>query len=219
MTGAQTLVILSIVYSLQEVLEFVDVGHVRRLIPEGAESEPAAVAGAVVFLGMLWLGFAALTMLLTHYGYTLSTSNDQLRVSRGLLNRREVGGALGRVQAVRIEQSFVRRVLGFVAIRVQTAAVPGQSVSRILIPFVRVGDVDRVVGRLLPGLPPFPTLVRRAARRLHARCAAPAAPDCAVVCACRDLVRAVGPAGALGVTDRGSCRIAALGGVGSHVGR
>jgi putative membrane protein len=163
MTGAQTLVILSLVYTAQEILDFVDVGRVRRLIPEGAESQPAAIAGAVVILALLWLMLAAASLVLTHYRYTLTTAGDQFRVTRGLLDRREVGGALNRVQAVRIEQSFIRRLLGFAAVRVQTAAVPGQEVSRVVIPYVPIADVERVVRALVPSLPTWPAL-RKAPR-------------------------------------------------------
>jgi len=159
MTGAQTLVILSIVFSLQELLEFVDLDRVRRrIVPEGAESEPAAIVGAVISLGLVWLALAAVALVLTHFRYTLTTTEDQFRVTRGLLDRREVGGALSRVQAVRIEQSFIRRLFGFAAIRVQTAAMPGQSVSRIVIPYVAIGDVERVVRAMVPALPAWPEL-------------------------------------------------------------
>ncbi len=160
MTGAQTLVILSLVYTLQEILDFIDIGRVRRLIPEGAESEPLAIAAAVVTLGLLWLVLAAASLVLTHYRYTLTATGDQFRVTRGLLDRREVGSALHRVQAVRIEQSFIRRLLGFAALRVQTAAVPGQQVSRIVVPYVRIDDVERVVRAMIPGLPSWPALQR-----------------------------------------------------------
>ncbi|MDP1793992.1 MAG: PH domain-containing protein [Acidimicrobiales bacterium] len=158
MTGAQTIVILGAVLSLQEVLDFVNVDRLLRLVPEGAESSPLAIGSAVLTLAAVWLGLAAAAMVLTHFEYTLTTTGDQFRVTRGLLDRREVGGALARVQAVRVEQTLLRRFLGFAAVRVQTAAVPGQSVSRILIPYVRDNDVERVVNALVPDTAPWPEL-------------------------------------------------------------
>lgn len=160
MTGAQTLVILSLVFSFQEALQMVDVARFRRLIPAGAQTEPLAIAAAVVTLAAVWLALAAAATVLTHYDYTMTTVGGRLRVTRGLFDKREVGGTLARVQAIRVEQSFVRRLLGFASLRVQTAAIPGQTVSRITIPYVRLDDIERVVGQLMPGLPPWPVLER-----------------------------------------------------------
>lgn len=160
MTGAQTIVILGFVLSLQEVLDFVDFDRFRRLVPDDAASDPLAIAIGVATLAAVWLGLAALAMVFTDFGYRLTIVNEHFRITRGLLDRREVGGALRRVQAVRIEQTFIRRLLGFAAIRVQTAVVPGQNVSKIVIPYVAVGDIERVVDAFLPSTAPWPQLTR-----------------------------------------------------------
>ena len=159
MTGAQTLVILSLAFSLQEIGN-VDLARVRTLVPEDAQSDPLTITFGVIAGATAWLGLAAVAQILTHYGFTLRVTDRDFRVTRGLFDRREVGASLGRIQAVRIEQTLIRRILGFVAIRVQTAAVPGQDVSKIVIPYVRSTDVERVVRALLPQVAPSPVLPR-----------------------------------------------------------
>jgi putative membrane protein len=109
----------------------------------------------------VWLGLAALSSVVTDYGFTLARVGDDLVVRRGLLERREAVLPLARLQVVRVEESWLRRVLSLASIRLQSAGRTGrgdQTASRLAIPVLQRTEVNRVLGELLPGAAPIPRL-------------------------------------------------------------
>lgn len=77
---------------------------------------------AVVVVG--WLLSVAATVL-TFHGFTLVRSGDELRREHGLLARYRATIPVGRIQAVRVEQSWLRRLLGLASLHADTAGSPG----------------------------------------------------------------------------------------------
>jgi putative membrane protein len=74
------------------------------------------------------------------------------------------------VQVVRIEESLLRRWLGFASVRIQSAGQAGRAeatTSRLAVPILPAVRVNRLLGELLPGAAPVPMLLRPppAARR------------------------------------------------------
>jgi putative membrane protein len=164
-TGAQLLVMLTIVGAGVQLLDDLP-GSVTSWLEDAIDALPrgtGVVIAAAVLLAPLWVGLAALASILTDYGYTLTSTERELHLRRGLLDQREATVALHRVQALRIEQSLLRRLVGRAALMVQSASAgasanPDADVSRVRIPLVRVGELERVVGTILPGASPLPPL-------------------------------------------------------------
>jgi putative membrane protein len=116
----------------------------------------------VPLAALVWFGLAAASSVVTDAGFVLVRSGDNLVVRRGLLERREAVVPLARVQVVRIEESLLRRGLGFASIRIQSAGAAGRSddrASRLAIPILRADRVNHVLGELLPGAAPVPLLL------------------------------------------------------------
>ena len=163
------------------------VGYVFQLLDEAprwlldrlaSRVDPGALAPstapAVAVVGLLAVavlfGLAAASSVVTDYGFVLARSGDNLVVRRGLLERREAVVPLSRVQVVRIEESLVRRWLGFASVRIQSAGQAGRAeatASRLAVPILPAVQVNRLLGELLPGAAPVPMLLHPppAARR------------------------------------------------------
>jgi putative membrane protein len=135
-----------------------------------APSTAPAVAVAALLAVAVLLGLAAASSVVTDYGFVLARSGDNLVVRRGLLERREAVVPLPRVQVVRIEESLLRRWLGFASVRIQSAGQAARAeatTSRLAVPILPAVQVNRLLGELLPGAAPVPMLLRPppAARR------------------------------------------------------
>ena len=129
---------------------------------------PLLVVGAVLVFLVVWLATAVAASILADSGFRLTLVGDELHVARGLLDRKETSLPLARVQAVRIAASAPRRLLGLVSMRIDSAGrAAGDDDRRMSIPILPVGDLDRVLGLVLPGVGPLPSLRRPppAARR------------------------------------------------------
>lgn len=82
---------------------------------------------AVVALIAIWIagGVRAVTR---YYGFRLSRHGDELRYSRGLLQRYSGTIPLAKVQTISIRENALARLLGYASIRIETAGyAPGQS--------------------------------------------------------------------------------------------
>ena len=158
-TGSRLLVLPAV---LAATLQFV--GDATEL--GGGELDPEAVVRRLVALGVVAivallipasLAVASVAGVLRDFGWTMRRVGDDLHVSRGLLSTRESVVPLARVQLVEVERNWIRRALGFAVIKVHSAGGGGDD-SRVTIPLVRSGEVDRLVSELLPGVGGVPTL-------------------------------------------------------------
>lgn len=89
---------------------------------------------AVSLAGAFILSVAATVV--TYWDFTLTRTDGALRIRRGLLEQRLDTLPLRRIQAVRVEENLVRRMLGLAAVKVDVAG--------------RGGDEGRETGLLLP---------------------------------------------------------------------
>jgi putative membrane protein len=138
------------------------------------------VAALAPLAALVWLGLAAGSSIVTDAGFVLARNGDNLIVRRGLLERREAVIPLARIQVVRIEESLLRRSLGYAAVRIQSAGSAGRSddhASRLAVPLLPAARVNQLLDELLPGAAPVPRLRRpppAARRRAIRRRAVPA---------------------------------------------
>lgn len=213
MTGAEMAVMLTILFWFLQLADDLP-GSTLRDLGEGVTAPTSlggfAAAGAV--LVVLWFGLAAAASVLKHFGFTMRHVGDDLRVARGLFDRREGSMPVHRIQAVRVQAVLVRRLLGRVAVGLQSAGgAAGSSggVSRIDVPILAKADLPDLLAELLPASPPDEsTLVpapAAARRRAIVRRVVPALVVAGVVVALRPQASTLGLAVAV-------VAVAALGG-------
>ncbi len=142
-----------------------------RIDPEALapSTPPALVLAGLLGIAVL-LGLAAASSLVTDFGFVLARGGDNLVVRRGLLERREAVVPLARVQVVRVDESLLRRWLGFAAVRIQSAGRAGgreDTANHLSVPILPAVQVNQLLGEVLPGAAPVPALLRPppAARR------------------------------------------------------
>src|SRR5215212_148277 len=164
-TGSRAAAALVVLGPLTQVTDWfpgLDDWLLARFDPESVTpTTPAAFLVVAVLAAVAWLGLAALSSVVTDYGFTLARVGDDLVVRRGLLERREAVLPLARLQVVRVEESLLRRVLALASIRLQSAGRTGrgdETASRLAIPVLQRTEVNRVLGELLPGASPIPPL-------------------------------------------------------------
>lgn len=176
-TGPEVLAVLaSIGFALDALL---DLG----IDPDEVDAVDLSRAGVVVLVLVAvptWFLVAGLIAVVRKWDLTATIRGDELRVTYGLLRKRELVVRTGRVQDARIAQRLLLRPFGRADLRIRSAASGAGDASRVDIPLLDAAEIDRVLGRVLPVALPRPVL----------RAAPPAARH-------RALVRASVPAAVL----------------------
>ncbi|WP_417898252.1 PH domain-containing protein [Bacillus haimaensis] len=110
----------------------------------------ASVAFFVLLLS--WLISIAMTMI--KYGnFTVIKLGDELLISRGIIEKRQLTIPLGRIQAIRISQNLLRQPFGLATVYVESAGGAGgkeSDFSTILFPLVDVKEVGGLLQDFTP---------------------------------------------------------------------
>lgn len=133
------------------------------------------VLALLVFLGGLFaVVVATFAAVARDFGFTARRFETRIETEAGLFERRQISMPVTRIQAVRIEESWLRRMLGLATIHVDTAGLErggqqGQPAagSKAMVPVARRADLPMLMHELLPEAEFFPgarDLPRRALR-------------------------------------------------------
>lgn len=161
MTGSELAVILTILFWVLQLVDDLPDSFVQDMA--GHVTAPSSAAGFLAAVGItivVWFGLAAAASVLKNHGFTLRRVGDDLRVTRGLLDQREGTMPVHRLQAVRVQETMVRRALHLAEVVLQSAGGAGagaRGVSRIDVPILAAGDVGALMVDLLPAPPPDPS--------------------------------------------------------------
>lgn len=144
--------------------------------------DPLTLAGLRILLTLFGLavlvGFLAslLVTLLVHWNFTLVRTTRALEVSRGLLTERRDTVPFRRIQAVRIEENWIRRLLGLASVKVVVAGRAGASQSAGSDLILPVGSraaafelAGQIMGLGIEGLPELVSMPGRARDRRRRR--------------------------------------------------
>ena len=116
-------------------------------LPDGTLGWVLLVAGIVVLAWVL----AALGTIVGFGGFAVRREGEDLRIRRGLLQRRQATLRVTRVRAVRVIESLPRQALGLAALRVEVIGhAQEQAAARTLFPLLRREEVEPFLRDLLP---------------------------------------------------------------------
>ena len=135
------------------------------------------IALAALVTAVLAIALAAIVGIVRDGNFRMAQVDDDLTISRGLLTTRESVVPLSRVQLVEVQRNWLRRMLGFSSVRIRSAGGSTGGDGRVTVPLLRDGDVDELLGEILPGVPGVPELTshpRPALRRAFVRWLRPA---------------------------------------------
>lgn len=124
----------------------------------GVELGRTVLALLVLAALPVWFLAAGLIAVVRKWDLTASVAGDELRVRYGLLRRHELVVRTDRVQDVRVSQRLLLRPFGRADLRIRSAASGSGDSSRVDIPLLDGGEIDRVLRRVLPAAAPRPTL-------------------------------------------------------------
>lgn len=106
----------------------------------------------IILLIVLWLFGIAGTMI--KYGnFKITKHNDELFITRGLLEKKQLTLPLRRIQAIGLQESLIRQPLGYVTIFAEVAGgsvEKGEDISTVLFPIMNKGEVRDFLEKLLP---------------------------------------------------------------------
>ncbi|MFA1822574.1 PH domain-containing protein [Virgibacillus oceani] len=110
------------------------------------------VAFIVLVLIILWLFGIAGTMI--KYGnFTITNRKDELFITRGLLEKKQITVPLKRIQAIGIQESIMRQPLGYATIFAEVAGgsqEKGEEFSTVLFPIIRKTEIEDFLQGILP---------------------------------------------------------------------
>lgn len=106
----------------------------------------------LVALLLLWLLGIAGTMI--KYGkFTITKNDDELFITRGLLEKKQTTIPLRRIQAIGIDESILRQPFGYVTVYAEVAGgsmEKGEDFSTILFPIMKRTEIDDFLNKFLP---------------------------------------------------------------------
>jgi putative membrane protein len=153
LTGPQIGVILPLIGGLAAAGDDVLFGRSGQRLLDRLPSDAGDVAlllGALAGAAFL-LSFVG--AIVAFGGFALVRDGERLRIRRGILQRRAASIPLGRVHAVDVVESVLRRPFGLATLRVETAGYRSEpAAAQTLIPLLRASEVHEVLARFVPGL-------------------------------------------------------------------
>lgn len=105
----------------------------------------------VVILLIGWLITIIRTVL--KYGYfTIRKKDDEIHISRGVLEQRQLTLSANKITAVRLVQNLLRQPFGYTAVYVESkgGGRKDEDLSTILIPLCKMKEVDTLLSDILP---------------------------------------------------------------------
>lgn len=128
------------------------------------------VSAIVLFVAIIAWIVSFITTLLRFGGFTLTKKQDDLVISRGLLEKQQLTVPLNKVQAVRIDEGLLRQPFHYAMISVEIAGDSGQDQdqSTIIHPLIKTSEVYPFLQKVLPTFVedyPFQSVPKRARRR------------------------------------------------------
>jgi len=146
-----------------QLYEIVDQSVFDQTASRAAQFALPVLVVLVVALGVLLVGIATAVGVARDFGFTARRYETRIETEAGLFERRQISMPVGRIQAVRIEASWLRHLLGLAVIEVDSAGLErggqesGQAnVSKAMVPVARATDIAELMHGLLPEAETFP---------------------------------------------------------------
>ncbi|CAM3217164.1 PH domain-containing protein [Filibacter tadaridae] len=107
-----------------------------------------------VFFGffVVWLLSVGMTFL-SYYGFSVSLDQQDIVITRGLLEKKRMTVPLNRVQSIRVIENPFRQIFGYAAVAIDSAGGGGAEGAKInLFPLVRKKDINGPLKEIFPDL-------------------------------------------------------------------
>lgn len=124
----------------------------------------------LVFVGFLiaWL-VAVIGTMVKYASFTVKKIEDDIIISRGLLEKRQLTIPLHRIQAVKISENLIRQPLGYSTVFVENAggsSMDEESARVMILPFIKKNKIAEILAPYLPDYHLAPTILPAPKRAL-----------------------------------------------------
>ncbi|MGD6873830.1 PH domain-containing protein [Sutcliffiella horikoshii] len=109
---------------------------------------------SIVFVVLFVSWLISIVMTMFKYGnFTVTKQDDELQISRGIIEKRQLTISLKKIQAIRISQNLLRQPFGYATVYVESAGSSGgkeSDFSTILFPLLKVSEVEAHLKQFVP---------------------------------------------------------------------
>lgn len=118
-------------------------------------SHGVILISVLVFIGFFLAWFAAIVGTMVRYaGFTIKKIENDVIITRGLLERKQLTIPLHRIQAIRVSENLIRQPLGLASVYVESAggsAMKENSSQVLVLPLIRKGRIAPILDSLSGG--------------------------------------------------------------------
>jgi putative membrane protein len=147
-------VVISAVFAfLTQFDELLPVDDVYSYAQDVIRSGVALVAVGIFFVVMVSWIISILSTAIKFGKFTIIKKGNELIISRGILEKREITIPTRRIQAVRIQENIVRQLFGYATVYLEVAGGGNDEKgehSTILLPIVQVRNIDKYLRLFTP---------------------------------------------------------------------
>ena len=112
-----------------------------------------AIAFVALVVAVAAWGLSIVLTAVTYGGFELRTNADHLHLEYGLLDHKRLTVPVGRIQAIRIQESWLTQPLGLARVQYESAgSVQDQGEKGVLYPLIRTRDIPDLLARAVPQL-------------------------------------------------------------------
>lgn len=108
----------------------------------------------VIAIILAWAISVAMSYL-AYYNFTLTKSNAQIEITRGLIEKRKVTIPISKIQAVKIIESPIRQVIGYAQVVIEVASGSLTTANErkvMLLPFIKKEKIEAILVLINPNL-------------------------------------------------------------------
>ena len=152
-TSGRFLVLFSLIAAaFSQLYPYVPEAFWEYLLEQVTSTATATVLLVTAFLLLLSWGVSTLAFMVQYANFTLHRQQDQLQVSWGLIEQKQLTVSLHRLQALSIQEGVLRQPLGRCAIIAEVAGGSSrdQDYITLLFPLLSTGELSKFLSRILP---------------------------------------------------------------------
>ena len=129
------------------------------------------IVALTVFISLLAIWFISLILtVISNYRFTVLANDENIIITRGLLEKKRITMPFKRIQAVRVTENPLRELFGYATVTVESAggsALEGGGEKIRLLPLVKKRDMLPVLRELFPDTEWMPELTKAPPRSVH----------------------------------------------------
>ncbi|MDQ0255238.1 putative membrane protein [Evansella vedderi] len=135
-----------------QVQQFIPEAMYERVIGWVIHSSVLLIGFWIVFILLIGWIISLISTLLKYGMFKIDKRDDEIHISRGVIEQRQLTLSAKRITAVRLVQNIIRQPFGFVSVYVESAGGgrKDEDLSTILIPICKKGEVNQLLKEVLP---------------------------------------------------------------------